>query len=884
MHDERSQETFNYLGKKDVIHSELAIPADAPGWVRELHTLHVTEPTLAAEKLWNRVEASEKRKDAQVARHIIMAVPRELTEQQQVDLVRDFVQEQLAGRGMVADWSLHREGAEDALKGNPHAHVMLTMRPLTRDGFAAKKVPILDEGTGVPLRDGRGKIRYTFGDHWGAKDVLTDLREQWEVLQNERLAIHGHEARVDRRSFKEQGISLVPSTHTGVHALSMAERGKESERVADAAAVRAENAARLIQQPEILFELLTAQRAVFTAREIERELARYVDEPETARQILARVHASPNLVVLGEDHRGVLYTSAEMLSVERQLIEDAEALAARPAHPVRHEQIEEAIAAADERLRQKDPALALSDEQRAAVRHMLGESDLVAVAGAAGAGKSTALGAARAAWEAAGFRVRGAALAGKAAAGLRQSAGIESRTLHSLEHAWGLGKELLTGKDVLIIDEAGMVGARQLQRVLAKAKEAGAKVVLVGDEKQLQPIEAGAPFRAIVDRIGFAELTQIIRQNAVWARNASMAFMRGDVSAALNTYRARGFVRTAPSRTEAKHELAGEWLERTGTIAQRIVLAYTNEDVRHLNDAIRLRRQALGTIGVGAEFRTAKGTREFSGGDRIVFLKNNRELEVTNGTLGTVVSATLGQVVVELDWEGAAEGKPRPAHVRRVTVHEAHYEAVDHGYAVTVHKAQGMTATHALVLASGGMDRHLSYVAMTRHRESATLFVGEDDFPDHKQLAQGLGRQRAKDSSLDYAERRGLETEKPFIENARAWLERQRANLLGFLSRMEGAVRRYLSPTFPAPALPSGEPTHDLGGALDQASRTAADLAALVNRRQVEERLTAAQKLREIEGLRRPDGPGKDPNEPQSSTGLGPGPGIKSPPDRDFGR
>ena len=87
MHDERSQETFNYLGKKDVIHSELAIPADAPGWVRELHTLHVTEPTLAAEKLWNRVEASEKRKDAQVARHIIMAVPRELTEQQQVDLV-----------------------------------------------------------------------------------------------------------------------------------------------------------------------------------------------------------------------------------------------------------------------------------------------------------------------------------------------------------------------------------------------------------------------------------------------------------------------------------------------------------------------------------------------------------------------------------------------------------------------------------------------------------------------------------------------------------------------------------------------------------------------------------------------------------------------------
>ena len=124
------------------------------------------------------------------------------------------------------------------------------------------------------------------------------------------------------------------------------------------------------------------------------------------------------------------------------------------------------------------------------------------VVGYAGTGKSAMLGVAREAWEAAGYEVRGVALSGIAAENLESGSGIASRTIASMEHGWGQGRDLLTARDVLVIDEAGMVGTRQLERVLSHAAEAGAKVVLVGDPKQLQSIEAGAAFRSIHERHG----------------------------------------------------------------------------------------------------------------------------------------------------------------------------------------------------------------------------------------------------------------------------------------------------------------------------------------------------------------------------------------------
>ena len=176
----------------------------------------------------------------------------------------------------------------------------------------------------------------------------------------------------------------------------------------------------------------------------------------------------------------------------------------------------------------------------------------------------------------------------------------------------------------------------------------------------------------------------------------------------------------------------------------------------------------------------------------MVFLRNDRALGVKNGTLGTVAEAAPGALRVRLD-SGA-----------RVRVGQGQYAELDHGYAVTLHKAQGTTVDRTWVLASGGMDRHLAYVGMTRHREAASLYAGRDDFRDEAALAGRLSRERAKQSTLDFAERRGVETAKAWLENARAWVERGRERLAEAWEQAEqvlAAVReRFAGQARPGPA------------------------------------------------------------------------------------
>jgi Ti-type conjugative transfer relaxase TraA len=768
MYDERSGTRWSYEKKRDVVHSELTVPKEAPAWAKKLAELHETEPVRASEALWNRVEQHETRRDAQLAREVELALPRELTDEQRRVLVREFVTEQLAGRGMVADWSIHRGRNE-----NHHAHVLMTMRPLTEDGFGSKKVPMRDPETGLPVRDERGKIRYAFGDLWGTKDGLEQLRERWAEYQNFHLALHGHEVRVDHRSFKDRGVELVPTTHIGVHAKSMDERGKPAERVQDFEAERRENAQKIADRPERVLETITERQAVFSWHEVAREVARHVDDPEVLQQVMTRLSASPERVRLVAEEKSetgrviqpARYSTRQMVEAEWRMVGAAERMAAAASHGVEWRHVEGAL------LRRPE----LSDEQRSAVLHMTAAGRIATVAGAAGAGKSTTLATAREGWEAQGYRVRGAALAGKAADGLTESAGIPSRTVHSLEYAWKSGKDQLTNRDVLVIDEAGMVGSRQLGRVLEQADRAGAKVVLVGDARQLQPIEAGAAFRAIAERVGVVEVETIRRQHEAWARQASQDFARGAIGDGLEAYRRRGEIQLVGSREEAKAALARDWMEarRAGS---SLILAHTNEDVHDLNQAVRAARQAAGELGEGVAFSATKGGREFAAGDRFVFLENNRDLGVKNGTLGTVLEAREGKLEVELD-TGA-----------RVQVRQAEYANVDHGYALTIHKAQGITVDRAHVLASGGMDRHLAYVAMTRHRERVTLYAGRDDFKDHEALAGRLSRTRPKESTLDFAERRGIDTPKSFIENASAWVERGRERLAEVWHRAEHAM------------------------------------------------------------------------------------------------
>jgi len=747
--DERSQELHDYTRRFGVVATGLEMPehggplSAGRAWTRE--------------QLWNAAEAAEKRKDARTARKIEMALPAEMTAEQRRELVQAWAGE-IANRYNVAvDWAIHLPDKEGDQR-NHHCHLMLTTREIGPEGFRGKAALELSNTD-------QKKRGLAVGD-----DAIFGLRAVLAERLNEVAARHGLEIYADPRSYAERGIELTPTKHIGVHAVAIDRKGMEAERVGDHADVRRENARRILGRPELVLETLTQREAVFTRHDMARELNRHIDDPVQFQALMARLDASPELVRLSEGDRfeGVRLSTREMVAAEARMMDTASILAGARKHGVSAVRVG-AVAAQQRHAR-------LSEEQLAAVAHITAPGQLAAVAGAAGAGKSASLEAAREAWEAAGYRVRGAALAGKAAEALQASAGIESRTLHSLEYSWRNGRDPLASRDVLVIDEAGMVGSRQMGRVLEAAREAGAKVVLVGDARQLQPIEAGAAFRAVAEQIGVVEIEAIRRQREAWARQASQALAKGEVGTGLAAYAERGHLRLAETREAAKAAITRDAVAAGQAGGASLILAHTNQDVQDLNALVRAERQRLGELGAEASFQAERGARAFAAGDRLVFLRNDRDLGVKNGTLATVEQAGQGRLVVQVD--GGA----------RVTVDQASYAHVDHGYAVTLHKAQGATVDRAFVLASGGMDRHLVYVGMTRHRDAATLYAGLDDFKDQTDLARRLGRARPKATTLDFAERRGFETPKAWTENARAWLERGRERLDAVWERAEQVV------------------------------------------------------------------------------------------------
>lgn len=755
MHEAWVGTDHRYEVRGEVAHAELALPDTTPAWLRSL--LDGRTPDRASEALWNRVEEWERRKDGQVAREINIALPIELTRAQQIDLTRAFVRETFSSRGQIADWVLHDK------PGNPHIHVMLTLRPLTETGFGRKRIKVIDPASGAQARTAKGYPDYR---NWaGGKDDLLAWRAAWSEIANHHLARAGHDVSIDHRTNADRGIRLTPTVHLGPAGSAIKLKLENGQRDLALDRVRATNAAALEADPDSVIAAITREKSVFHERDIGQILLRHVSSPEQYERIKLKVLQSDQLVTLvplvpdgrtGEPVSSLLYTAKDILEVERAMGERAARMTRETRYKVSAGAVERAITRQDTRIRNRTAGAAgLAEEQSQAIRYATGPERLRVVVGFAGAGKSTMLDAARDAWQTDGYRVLGAALAGKAAEELTKSSGIAARTLASWEYAWGLGKDLLRRDDVLVIDEAGMIGSRQLGRVLAEAERRHAKVVLVGDAEQLQPIEAGAAFRAIAERAGYIELTGIRRQTQAWMREASMNFARGNVTEALNAYRAHGAIQSSETVEEARRAVVAGWLEDRARGGSTLMLAYANENVKALNIAAREHLLKRGELGHEHSFQTERGERRFAVGDRVLFLKNESQLGVKNGMLGSVTEAAPGHLRVRLD--GADASAPD------VQVEQARYKNLDWGYAATVHKAQGATVDRVRVLATYAMDRHLAYVAMTRHRESAVMHVPQNQFRT-EDVTTRLAQSGAKDTTLDFMgrveflERRGHET------------------------------------------------------------------------------------------------------------------------------
>ncbi|MGD9470860.1 MAG: Ti-type conjugative transfer relaxase TraA [Novosphingobium sp.] len=742
LHDERLDRDHDFTNKDGVVHSEVLLPEGAPKEFAD------------REKLWNAVEAAEKRKDAQLSREVEFAIPRELTKEQGIELAREFAEAEFVEKGMIADLNVHWDIAADG-QPKPHAHVMLTMREVGKDGFGAK------------VRD------------WNKAELVEQWRERWADHVNQRLAELDIDARIDHRSLEAQGIALEPQDKIGPAASRMGVRGLEAERIEEHRAVAQRNGERIIANPVVALDAITHQQATFTGRDLAMFVHRHSDGKEQFDSAMGAVRGSSDLIALGKDGRGEdRFTSRQMIETEQRLGRASELMAEQERHGVDQHGREGALARAETR------GLVLSGDQRAAFEHVTDGRGLSVVVGYAGTGKSAMLGVAREAWESADYNVRGVALSGIAAEGLEHGSGIASRTIASLEHQWGQGREQLTSRDVLVIDEAGMVGTRQMERVLSHAADAGAKVVLVGDPQQLQAIEAGAAFRAIHERHGGVEISEVRRQHEGWQQDATRHLATGRTGLAIQAYGERGMVHSAETREAARGELIERWdrARQAGPGDTRIILTHTNDEVRELNEAARGQMRDAGELGSDVSVKAERGVREFATGDRIMFLRNERGFGVKNGTLGTIEQITPQRMAVRTD-----DG-------RSVAFDTKDYAHIDHGYAATIHKAQGMTVDRAHVLATPGMDSHGAYVSMSRHRDGLALHYGRDDFADQSKLVRTLSRERGKDMASDYkpeqhpstelrrafAERRGITFRERIAEIARQLPERAKSIFAGF--------------------------------------------------------------------------------------------------------
>jgi len=756
MTDEKTGKTFINTTQQDVEHCEISVPEEAPAWAHDLTEGDVHKNS---EKLWNAVEQFEKRKDAQLYREVEFALPHELTSEQRLELARAFIKDTFVSKGMIADWAVHNHFDKEEGIEKPHVHVMLTMRELeerSSEGFVNK----LKSFVGIPV----SSSDIAFGQkvrEWNSKSVLLSWRETWADYANTHLDKAGLDVRIDHRSYEDQGIELEPQPKLGKAVSEMSQRGLPMDRFQEMMAVQQKNRALIRKNPEIVLDYITRYQSTFTRQDIAKLLNRYIDNAEEFQTLLSRIEASSKIVTLTgtEDERSVKLTTHDVIRLEKKIVSMGSDLSSTPSCPVTPSAVERLLEKGHDRLKEHG---GLSPDQVHAIRHVVADGQLKSIVGYAGAGKTTCLEVAKEIWESAGYTVVGAAPTGKAASNL-EAIGISSKTLHKWDYEWSRDRDQLGKNSVLILDEAGMVDNQRLHDVLKQSQKKGFKVVLVGDPEQLPPIEAGAPARAILETTGFANLSTIVRQHWEWHKEASRDLATRQTEKALETYHQNRCVHYS---AQAKEDLIKDWssnLQESGPQkASSLILAYTNQEVKELNQLARREIREVGLLqGSDQIFTISKPMnlemldktdmhdksfkpkmiqeeRRFAKGDQIVFLRNDYNLNVRNGQLGKIVDIQEGIFSILKDDK------------KQVTFDMGLYNHIDYGYATTIHKSQGTTVDKVYLHASPNLNKHLTYVALTRHRDEVQVYANTDTLPNKAALIQALSKDVPKENALDY--------------------------------------------------------------------------------------------------------------------------------------
>lgn len=447
------------------------------------------------------------------------------------------------------------------------------------------------------------------------------------------------------------------------------------------------------------------------------------------------------------------HSTPELLALEQQVIDRAVSGADAGMGVVQPSHVDAVIAARP----------SLSAEQADMIRRLLTDGGAVqVVVGKAGTGKTFAMDAAREGWQAEGLVVVGAALARRAARELQDGAGIPSTSVAALLadlRDYGPVEVLGRGRAVVVVDEAGMVGTRHLAELLRHAEAAEAKVVLLGDPRQLPEIDAGGILRGLVARTDVVELHDNLRQSAQWEREALELLRRGRSRDAIASYLGEGRVITAPSADQVRQRLVDDWWAARESGADALMIAARRSDVADLNARARAHAREAGRLG---DQSLQVGGAEIAIGDQIVTLKNAPRLGVLNGTRATVTHADPANRELRITTSDGADLTLPASYLDATTARGG--PTIDLGYASTGHKAQGVTVDQGFVLGGEDLYREWGYVALSRGRHQNRLYVVTPEPPDRDLYAPpepardpvdvvtaALARSRAQELATDLA-------------------------------------------------------------------------------------------------------------------------------------
>ena len=723
MYDEQLGQTFDYTKKTDCVYANTILPESA--FTDEYKNFN--HPYQDREKLWNAVELKEnghnRSATARVAFEIQLALPRELDLEMQKKLANEFIYDNYVSKfNIAADVCIHDKG-----DGNPHAHVMITTRSINGLELSNKKI----------------------------RNILPSILKSKGLAFSKVDGISKDYAKYQNKFFKDHGINLTvdqSKIHGNIHMRrSRVDKGFYAYDIAKNRDIDQRNLDEVSKDHNIIIDTLAKRQSTFTKADIEMLVLKCTVADNTkSQEVLDKVLSSKRLINLGYSvHGRETFTVKENYRKDIQLLELTSELSGRRGINVHQKLIDQTIAEVPKDYK-------LTEEQSHSLKHIAHNGNLSCVVGYAGAGKSHSLKYVYELYKKKDIKVYGAAISGKVAQALESDTGMQSSTISSLLMSYGYQSKSLPEKgSVLVIDEAGMVGLDNMVKLMQLAKERDLKLVLVGDPNQLEAIDKGNPFKLISSEIGFATLKDIYRQLDAEDKKATINLAEGRIGNAIDHYNSKGNIHFE-SFDRIFVSAVDKYLDyvKAGELEQTLALAHTKKDVHQLNIDIRnnLIESNRMSIGNNIDVSIPKGflqknetqSRRFAVGEKILFLKNGRVSEnekVKNGLFAVITSIDKGVMSVR-----TLEGEESS---RDLKIDLSNYNSIDYGYATTIHKAQGATVKNTLLFVnSKGWNRNLTYVGMSRHKESLDVYVNNSKYKDLDSLKRGLSSSSNKELNV----------------------------------------------------------------------------------------------------------------------------------------